>query len=431
MPPPPFAPVSPTLPGPTRRVLQPELPERGDGAAFGRPFWLTYLANSTTMVAVSLLYRYGDFVKIVGGDEVDLGWIVSAGMVGSLLMRLAQGVGIDTYGPRRIWLWSSALFAAACLGHLWITDATTAPIYLLRILWQTSVAGFFGASITYISGRAPMTRMAEVIGTLGTSGFVGMMLGTWLGDQLLNYAELERKHADHMFEVATLLSVAAFVFSYLATVGHPLPATRRRLPVGHLLRRYHPGPVLWVGVAMGLGLGLPGVFLTRFAGTLHIAKLAVFFWVYAPTAFITRMLVRRVPEQYGIRPMILWGLGSLAVGTLSFVGVRHEWQFIFPAVLIGVAHALLFPAVVAGGSGGFPPRYRGLGTTLMLAMFDLGNVVGMPAVDEALHWYARGGLPAYPAMFITVAAALGAVGVAYLVLGSSRPAPPAEARSRL
>lgn len=414
-----------------RAASLPERPSRNDGAAFGRPFWLTYLANSTTMVAVSLLYRYGDFVKLVGGDEVDLGWIVSAGMVGSLLMRLAQGVGIDTYGPRRIWLWSSALFAAACLGHLWVTDANSAPIYLLRILWQTSVAGFFGASITYISGRAPMTRMAEVIGTLGTSGFVGMMFGTWLGDQLLNYAKLERVHADHMFEVATALSVAAFVFSYLATFGHPLPATRRRLPVLRLLRRYHPGPVLWVGVAMGLGLGLPGVFLTRYASTLHIAKLAVFFWVYAPTAFITRMLVRRVPEQYGIRPMIVWGLGSLSLGMLTFVVVHSEWQFIFPAVLIGIAHALLFPAVVAGGSGVFPPRYRGLGTTLMLAMFDLGNVVGMPAVGEALHWYARGGLPAYPAMFITVAAGLAAVAVAYCLLARPKGGdePPEQAGS--
>ncbi|HJT36712.1 MAG TPA: MFS transporter [Pirellulales bacterium] len=409
MPPPTAAPVQHEVP-PEPRAGQTVHP-RADGTAFGLPFWCTYVANSLMMVAISLLYRYGDFVSILGGSEVDLGWLVAAGMVGSLLMRLAQGVGIDTYGPRRIWLWSSALFIVSCAGHLWINDARAVPIYLLRILFQTSVAGFFGASITYISGRAPISRMAEVIGTLGTSGFVGMMLGTSLGDHLLT--RLDRTHSDHMFEAATLLAILAYGFSWLATRRHPLPVRRRRMPVVWLLKRYHPGAVLWAGVAMGFGLGLPGVFLTRYAATLGIPKLAVFFWVYAPTAFLTRMAIRRMPQSYGIRPMIVLGLGSLALGMLLFLNVQHEWQFVFPAVFIGVAHAFSFPAVVAGGSGVFPIRYRGLGTTLMLAMFDLGNLVGMPAVGEMLYWFGRGGLDRYGAMFISVAGLLAMVAASY------------------
>lgn len=411
MPPPTTAPVQPEAP-PGPRAGQQARPRRNE-AAFGTPFWCTYAANSLMMVAISLLYRYGDFVSFLGGSEVDLGWLVAAGMVGSLLMRLAQGVGIDTYGPRHIWLWSSALFIVSCAGHLWVDEARGVPIYLLRILYQTSVAGFFGASITYISGRAPITRMAEVIGTLGTSGFVGMMLGTSLGDQLLNYAKLDRSHVDHMFEAATLLAIAAYGFSWVATRGHPVPVKRRRMPVTWLLKRYHPGAVLWAGVAMGFGLGLPGVFLTRYAAELQIPKLAVFFWVYAPTAFLTRMAIRRMPQRYGIRPMIVLGLGSLALGMLQFLVVNREWQFVFPAICIGVAHAFSFPAVVAGGSGVFPVRYRGLGTTLMLAMFDLGNLVGMPAVGEMLYWFGQDGLPRYRAMFISVASVLALVAVAY------------------
>jgi len=125
------------------------------------------------------------------------------------------------------------------------------------------------------------------------------------------------------------------------------------------------------------------------------------------------MAIRRMPERYGIRPMIVLGLGSLALGTLLFLCVHREWQFVFPAVFIGVAHAFSFPAVVAGGSGVFPIRYRGLGTTLMLAMFDLGNLVGMPAVGEMLHWFHRAGFDHYSAMFICVAALLASVAALY------------------
>ena len=420
MPPPLTDPVEIDAPVVLRATSQGERTGAAEGAAFGPPFWFTYAANTSTMVAVSLLYRYGDFVSFLGGDEVDLGWIVAAGMVGSLLMRLAQGAGIDTYGPRRIWLWSSALFIASAAGHLLVTTVDGPLVYALRVLFQTSVAGFFGASITYISGRAPIARMAEVIGTLGTSGFIGMMIGTQLGDRLLNYTELDRRHVDNMFIAVTCIGVAGFVFSWLATRGDGVRPKRRQPPILWLVRRYHPGAMLWAGAATGFGLGLPTIFLTLYAKELHIPKLAVFFWIYVPTAFVTRMLIRRLPQRWGVRPMVLWGMSSLTLGILSFLLVKTEWQFVFPAVLIGIAHAFVFPAAVAGGSGAFPLRYRGLGTTLMLAMFDLGNLIGMPAVGEMLHWYRRLGWPEYPAMFVTAAGMILVTGAAYTWFSRAR-----------
>jgi len=51
-----------------------------------------------------------------------------------------------------------------------------------------------------------------------------------------------------------------------------------------------------------------------------------------------------------------------------------------PGVFAGIAHAVLFPSVTAQGSHAFPNRYRGLGTTVMLAMLDLGALVGAPLI---------------------------------------------------
>lgn len=379
---------------------------RGSENAFGRPFWLTYASNTSMMVAVSLLFRYADFVKSLGGTEWHLGWICGVGVVGSLVMRLAQGVGIDTYGPRTVWLWSSIGVVVSLLGHMAIGRIDTPAIYMLRILFNTSIAGFFGASITYVAGQAPVARMAEVIGSLGTSGFVGMMLGTSLGDVLLGGLSAERSELNHMFEMAALLAATSFVFSWFATRGSARPVKRRRLPTLWLLRRYHPGAVLLCGVAMGFGLGLPGIFLRPFTSSLGIPGIAIFFWVYAPTAFATRLSSRRFPERYGVRPMILVGMAALVGGILSFLLVQHAWQLVAPAVLMGCAHAFLFPAVLAGGSSAFPGRNRGLGTTLMLAMFDLGNLIGNPTAGGLLRLARLTGLPPYPTMFLVIAGVL-------------------------
>ncbi len=86
-------------------------------------------------------------------------------MVGAILMRFAQGVGIDHFGAGRVWICSNIGYVSCCLLHLAVTRVDTPWIYVLRIAYQSSLAGIFGASITYVSGRAPVARMAEVIGT--------------------------------------------------------------------------------------------------------------------------------------------------------------------------------------------------------------------------------------------------------------------------
>ncbi|HVX59911.1 MAG TPA: MFS transporter [Pirellulales bacterium] len=400
-----------------RRLARPN----AETTAFGWPFWLTYAANLLLMVAVSLLYRYGDFVTYLGGSEVNLGWVIAVGMVGSLAMRMGQGVGIDAYGPRQIWLWSSATFVAVCLAHLLVTDVNGPLIYVLRILFQSSLAGYFGASITYISGRAPVARIAEVVGTLGTSGFVGMVLGTRLGDHLLNFTKIDRGHVDRMFLAAALLGAVSFVLSVIATRGQQRPQGRKRLPMLRVLRRYHPGYVLLIAVATGFGISLPGVFLSRYAASLEIATIGPFFAVYCPTAFIARISMRSVPERFGIRPMIFGGMATLVCGMMLFLIVRQPWHFVFPAISIAIAHALLFPAMIASGSGAFPARYRGLGTTLSLAFFDFGCLVGSPIVGESLYLAKRFGWPAYPTMFVTVAAILACLGLIYAVSERRKP----------
>ena len=380
--------------------------------AYGGDFWFTYAANMLLTTATALLYRYGDFVTSVGGTEFDLGLIVGVGMTGSLVMRAAQGVGIDLYGARQIWLLSNVGFVLSCLGHLAVGQADGAAVYALRVLYQTSVAGFFGASITFIARRAPANRMAEVVGTLGTSGFIGMVLGSWIVDRIYQVSAPELR-VDHMFYAAAGLSAVAFVFGLLATRRYQAPPRRRQPPVLYLLRRYHPGMILLVSIAMGFGLSLPSTFVRPFTAYMNIAGIAVFFTVYAGTGFITRMSIRRFPERFGFAVMIHCGMAAMVASMLMFLAVSRPWQMALPAVFLGVSHALMFPAVIAGGNATIPLRYRGLGTTLLLAMFDLGAMCGAPTVGVLLRTAEHFGLPKYTVTFLAVATLMALIGLAY------------------
>ncbi len=66
----------------------------------------------------------------------------------------------------------------------------------------------------------------------------------------------------------------------------------------------------------------------------------------------------------------------VAVAHWSLTLVRAEWMLPIPGLIFGIAHAVVYPSVVAIGATRFPSRFRGLGTSLMLASYDVGLVLG-------------------------------------------------------
>jgi MFS family permease len=379
------------------------------GSLYDGRFWAAFVANTLVNAGVALLYWYADFVRFLGGAEWHLGWIVGVGMIGSLTARLWLGAWIDRFGPRRVWLLSVTALAAVLVGHVAISSHASAPIFLLRIAYSSALAGVYSSSVTFISMRSPRPRLAEMVGMLGTSGFVGLVLGTQLGDLLFSGHRFAQMQVDAMFVAAGLLTVAGGLFSYAATRGQAAPVRRRIPPLLAIVRRYQPGTILLVGAAMGAGVAIPATFLRPYAAELGLPRIALFFTVYAPAAIITRIATRRMFERLGVPLMVLMGLTALAVSQALFLLVRAEWQLVIPGVVYGMAHAVLFPGIIAGGSSTFPDRYRGLGTTLMLAMFDIGQLVGAPIAGGIIHFGRLLGLPGYPAMFLTVGLSILAV----------------------
>ncbi|MDA7977856.1 MAG: MFS transporter [Pirellulales bacterium] len=418
-------PVGPALQPPERLS-----PATTEPSLYGRSFWMAFGANLCATAVMALLFRFSDFVTHLGGTEADLGYIVGVGMIGALCMRLAQGLGVDRFGPRRVWLLSLVLLAAASVGHLAIQSLHDPSVYLLQIAIRTALAGAFGASITYISYQVPAARTVEVLGSLGSSGFVGIMLGTALGDFVSGGEYVTRSHVDAMFVLCTALALAGTFFAWQATTNPVRPPQRQLPPLIPVIMRFHPGVLLLVALAIGIGLGMPGVFVRPFGEEQGITVLAWFFWTYAPTAFAVRLMTRRFSSIYGVRPMILSGLASAVIGSLSLMLVSRGWHFMLPGFFFGFCHALIFPSVTGAGSMRFPARYRGIGVALILAMFDLGNLIGAPLGGSLHEMAVRYDLPTWPIVFSTFAGLLLTIAVTYAVVSGRSQTRPTRRKNR-
>ena len=385
---------------------------------YDRIFWLTYAANVMLVTANALTFRFADFVKYLGGSEETTGAIAGAALLGALVARWVLGQGIDRYGTRILWPLGSVLFIVS-MGLFVFVDQLDSWIYVARTGYAVGIAMMFTCSMVHVQNRVPAERRTEVIGNLGSSGFVGMICGAQLGDLILALVETGRMQYVVLFG-ATVVLGTIYLGLVLAITRRDVHARPRVTPAAHaLLFRYWPGAVVLVALMMGTALTVTTVFLTRYVNHLGLAHgFGAFFTGYAIAAFSFRLLAARWSRSIGRHRMILLGLCGHAAGFSILPFMTADWMFLIPAACSGFGHALLFPAVVSLGAGAFPKRYRGTGTTITLGVFDLGMAVSAPFLGRIIDQFDSVG---FTPMFYTAAGMMVTVATFYALTAGRYP----------
>ena len=401
-----------------------------DESLYDLDFWLAYAANLALVCANSLTFRFAEFVAALGGTEEVSGDLIRAGLIAAILARLGLGRAIDHFGARRVWLLSGIAFLAGGAVFLFLarrplsTEAQRLPhlLWLARIGYQVGLAGMFTCSIVHIQNQVPPHRRTEIIGSLGSSGFVGTICGTQLSDLIFHNLPEGNPRFLAMFGGTVFLGVlhSAIVFRLTRNDVH----TRPDVTPGpfKLLLRYWPGAIVLVAIAMGTSFAVSTVFLTRFA-TLHgLRGIGMYFLPYSVTAFACRWFLRDWGTTLGRHRMVVWGLSGLTIGQLLFLFVKSDWLFIPPGMVTGFGHALLFPAVVSIGAGRFPVQYRGSGTTLVLGFIEVGTAVAAPLLGMLLDaGNAGGATTGFSWMFVASSGVAGLVLLFYSATAARHP----------
>lgn len=370
-----------------------------------------FFANVFQLISIGLLYRYSDFIHLAGGQEFELGLITGLATIGAILFRVIQGMAIDQIGPQKIWILSLILQFIALCWHTTITSVDGIEVFLARGVLAMGIAGSFGAWLSFVSLQAPAHRVAEVIGVIGASGFVGMAIGPAIGDWIFGTGEVTRDNVVLMFQFAAAMIFLTFVSTLIAislgkTVRHGTGARKQLKNPISLVRRQNPGFILVIGMLMGMTIGFPGIFLRPLAATLQIDGIKIFFLVYNITAFVSRLTFRRAPEILGLTRTITIGFSFFLGSLILFMFAKTEIGFWLPALLGGLGHSFLFPSVIAKCTNQFKKEDRGVATNLILAMYDMGVLFGMPMIGKIITDADRFGLAPYPSALTVMCTAI-------------------------
>ncbi|MEQ9408294.1 MAG: MFS transporter [Fuerstiella sp.] len=356
-------------------------------------FVLSYVANLTLVTANAATFVFADWVAWLSQhgttgvryQEELPGRIIQYGILAAITVRIFLGQSIDRFGVRRVWLTMSLMALTGM--SIFASLTSLSPLLTLgRILFATGLAGMFTCGTFHIQSCVAEHRRTEFIALLGSSGFLGMILGPQLADLLRWLADGDADvFFPRVFGMAALLLGCYTACVLLVTRGLPPPAPHEARPsLIRLTRRYWPGLVAGVSMAMGVVFTVPSLFLVRFNQHEGFGGIATYWTTYALTAFTFRIRTAALSRRVGRYNLILFGLISQGLGLWALIPVSAWWHLLLSAAFCGFGHALLFPSIVSLGAGSFPARYRGSGTNLTLGCLDLGAGLSAPLLGRVI-----------------------------------------------
>jgi MFS family permease len=306
-------------------------------------------------------------VQRLGGTPAQVGLLMAAVGVLSVVGRLFSGWAADRWGRRPVQLLFLALFAVIVFGYN--LAATFGLLLLVRFLHGFPFGGGTTAGQVVASDLVPAERRGEGIGYYALSQTMAMAAGPALAFAILGRGEFGR-----LFVVAGLLGVGAFVLAW--AIRHPLvrdPGVRFSLS-GLFERR-----VLWMSVVgLFIALGYSGVtsFITLYAQELHVANPGVFYTLYAVGMVLVRAVVGRIVDRRGPGWVMAAGLALLALCYITLALSQTVLGYIAGGLLFGLGYGASIPTVQAMAVDVVPPARRGAANATLFAIFDTGMSIG-------------------------------------------------------
>lgn len=369
---------------------------------FTRPFLLVSVANFTSGMAYALFLHFSGFLADLGASDTQIGLIYGATAVASIAMRPLLGTVMDRYGRRPVILVGNVLNVGFVL--LYLTVSTLGPwVYVVRIGHGVAEAMLFSALFTYGTDVIPKSRRTEGIALFGVSGLLPIGIAGIVGDFVLSIAGFRE----------LFLTAAGFA---VITLFLSLPLSERRptlkpgeSPRGfwNIVTQRNLLPIWWMIGSFSTALTGYFVFIRRYVDDTGFGSVGLFFSTYVAVAILERVFLGWLPDRVGRMRVLYPSLGILVIGFLVLSGAGSWVGVAIAGAFCGAGHGFIFPILTALLVDRAPETDRGSAMSFFTALFDVGTLIGGPALGAIIDTAGWG------PMYVATGAALGAASVIF------------------
>ncbi len=342
------------------------------------------LANLFTVSSFGTFFLFPLFITSRGGSKADIGIIMGAFALSSVLSRPWISAMIDRIGRKRSYTIGTFIMSGLPLTYLLLRGDLSqfyGSLVLIRILHGVGLAICFTAVFTYIADIIPEGRLNEGLGMFGITGLSGLAIGPIVGELIIkNFG----------------FSIFFLSASGLGTLGlllHlPLPETYVRTSressesFFSVLTKRRILTVALLAILFGFGLSASGNFISPFAKQQHIAFISLYFMCYSAAAVLTRFLGGRLADRIGENRIIPYALVLTGTGLMILVFLGGNLVLVTAGLMTGCGHGFLFPSLNALAIRNEPINIRGKINGVFTGGIDSGAFMGSIVLGFIGEW---------------------------------------------
>jgi MFS family permease len=361
-------------------------------------FFAMAVANLACLASYSAFFLFPLFITGHGGDQADVGIIMGAITLSSVLCRPWISDMTDRLGRKRSYTIGAAVMTVLPLAYLFFDGKLGnfyLPLLLVRVVHGVGYAICITAAFTYVADIVPRERLNEGFGMFGVSGLVGTAIGPVLAELVLRTSGF-----NVLFLTASALAAVSLV------IHLPLSETYRHVLRGAessfflVLQRKRVLTVAVLAVLFGFGLAAVNNFVPPYAAERGIAFISLYYVTYAGAAILTRLFGARFMDRLGEERIIPYGLCLIGAGLVGLLFLTGTGVLLASGFVTGFGHGLLYPALNARAIRGEPPAVRGKITGAYTGSIDAGVFAGSIGLGFL------GDFAGFQALFLAAGAAL-------------------------
>ncbi len=367
-----------------------------------RSFNVAFVANLMHGLSFFLFIHLPSYLTDLGADEAEVGLLIGVTAIAAIAVRPTLGKLMDTRGRLPVILGGGAVNIGATL--LYLTVSSIGPwLYTVRIIHGLAMGSVFPSLFTYGADVVPLSRRTEGFALFGVSGLLPIALGGVIGDVVLATSTF-----DTLFMAATGFAAGGFLASMVLREEAELIGPGERHG-GFIRQVWRPAlfPVWMVTAAFAIALTGYFTFLRTFVDETGLGSVGLFFSCYAGTAISLRLVLAWLPQRVGQKRVLFPAFGALIAGFLVIAGADAGVDIALAGVLCGGGHAYAFPILMDYTVSRASTTGRGSAVSFFTALFDIGVLVGGPALGLIIE------TSGYTTMYVSAAGFLAAAVVVF------------------
>lgn len=377
-------------------------------------FFAMAVANLSCLSSFATFFLFPLFITAHRGDQADIGVIMGAFALSSVLCRPWISEMIDRIGRKKSYTIGSLIMTVLPLAYLPFRGDVYGfylPLVLVRVVHGVGFAICITAAFTYIADLIPRDRLNEGLGMFGVSGLIGSALGPVVAELVLR-----RWGFDMLFACASAMAAVSLLapIPLRETYVHVVRTTDSSFFL--ILQKKRIFYVALVALLFGFGLAAVNGFVSPYASERRIEFISLYYIAYSGAAILVRLLGGRITDRMGEGKIIPASLFLIGCGLFSLVFMRGSGLLVVSGFLTGCGHGLLYPALNARAIRGEPASIRGKITGAYTGSIDAGAFGGSIILGYV------GELAGFQSLFVAAGAALFiAILVFYRDLAARKP----------